>query len=76
MKIIKTMNHYRRDFEADIQCEGCGNIEHKSDCYDDRYFHDEVMPNKIRCSKCGKTRNELGIKGEYVETRYPEGLQV
>jgi len=76
MKIIKIASQYRRDFYADMECEGCGNIDRKVSGYDDRYFHDEVIPNKIRCSNCGKTRSELGITGEKTETKYPEGFQI
>ena len=76
MKIIRRLSQNRRDFRADFQCEGCGNVDHDISGYDDRFFHDEVIPNKIKCTKCGKTRAELGIEGEYTETKYPEGFQV
>jgi len=43
--------------------------------YDDRNFHDNVIPN-MECPKCGKsTKSENGVV-DYNETKYPEGWQV
>lgn len=75
MKIIQITSQFRRDFYADIECEGCGNKEKLEGGYDDRYYHDEVMP-KMKCKTCGKSRTELGVTTEHIETRYPEGMQV
>lgn len=75
MKIKKKISQHRRDFYADFECEGCGNVEFKKSGYDDRYFHDEVIPN-MKCKSCGKSRNDLGIEGDFTETKYPEGFQV
>lgn len=75
MKIAKMLSQNRRDFWADFECEGCGDVEHHQVGYDDRYFHDEVIPAMV-CKKCGKSRNDLGIKEEPTATRFPEGLQV
>ena len=71
MKIIIITSQYRRDFCADIECEGCGNKEKLTRGYDDRYYHDAVLPDR-KCSKCGKSRNELGIKSERTATRYAD----
>lgn len=76
MRIIKINHQHRRDFRADFECEGCGHIEKNVSGYDDRNFHDNVIPQKFRCPKCDKTREDLGIEGEYWETKYPEGLQI
>jgi hypothetical protein len=74
MKIIKILSQHRRDFRAVYCCENCGQeVEERG--YDDRNFHDNVVPN-MKCKECGKSRTDLGIKGEYVGTKYPEGLQV
>jgi hypothetical protein len=56
---------------------GCNNgcIVNDVKGYDDRYFHDEVLPSWY-CPKCKKSRNDLGIVGEPTETKYPEGFQV
>ena len=70
MKITKITRQYRRDFWADIECEGCGGKDEIRG-YDDRNYHDNVMP-KMRCKKCGKSRNDLGIWSEPTPTRYAE----
>jgi len=75
MKIKKINDRNRRDFYADYECEGCGHIDGNQSGYDDRNFHDNVIPNR-KCPACGKSRNDLGIIGEFVETRYPPELQV
>lgn len=69
MKIKEMISQYRRDFYATYECEGCGHVTEKQSGYDDRYFHDEVIPN-MKCKKCGKSRNDLGIVGEVTETKY------
>lgn len=74
MKIIKITEQYRRDFWADVKCENCGHTDTISG-YDDRNYHDNVMP-AMKCKKCGKSRNDLGIVGEVTRTRYPEGFQI
>jgi len=71
MKILKMLNQNRRDFWADFECEGCGHIEHHKCGYDDRNFHDNVIP-KMKCPQCQKSRNDLGITSERTATRYPE----
>lgn len=76
MRIIKIISQNRRDFWADMECEGCGNVDHDICGYDDDFFHNEVMPNMRKCSKCGKTRQELGIVGENMKPKYPAGLQL
>lgn len=74
MKIKEITYQYRRDFKAIFKCENCGNeIERWG--YDDRNFHDNVIPS-VKCENCGKSRNDLGISGEYTETKYPEGFQI
>lgn len=75
MKIMQINNQSRRDFRADYECESCGNIERNKSGYDDRNFHDNVIPN-MKCEKCGKSRNELGIQEEKTKTKYPEWFQV
>lgn len=68
MKIKKITNQVRRDFWAVFVCESCGTEETKRG-YDDRNFHDNVIPN-YPCPKCGKSRNDLGIKDEPTPTKY------
>lgn len=74
MKIKRMISQHRRDFWVDYECEGCGHIELDKSGYDDRNFHDNVIPN-MKCKKCGKSRNDLGIEGEYTNTKY-ESWQV
>jgi len=74
MKIIEMLYQNRRDFTAMFECEGCGNKQ-KSDGYDDRNFHDNVIP-AFKCSKCGKSRNDLNIISEPTQTKYVEGYQI
>lgn len=76
MKILRINYQHRRDFNADFICEGCGHIEYNKSGYDDRLFHDEVIPKRFACEECGKTREQLGIKGEFTQTKYPEGYQI
>lgn len=74
MRIKKMLSQHRRDFRAIFICEGCWN-GYETSGYDDRNFHDNVIPS-LPCPKCGKTRKDLGIEGEFTETKYPEGFQV
>lgn len=77
MQLIEIISQYRRDFKGKYKCEFCGHIETDSsmDSYDDRYYHDKVIPNK-NCHKCGKST--ISGNGTIVktETKYPEGYQV
>jgi hypothetical protein len=45
------------------------------DSYDDRYYHDNVIPNK-KCKKCGKSTLSEGDNIDKTPTKYPEGFQV
>jgi len=73
MRIKKIINQSRRDFNAIYECENCGHTQ-KDRGYDDRNFHDNVVPT-FKCAECGKSRNDLSIV-EFVETKYPEGYQI
>lgn len=80
MKIKEILRQHRRDFRAVYECEGCGEVHtgpngQGSRGYDDRNFHDNVIPN-LKCDVCGKSRNDLGIISEPTPTKYPEGFQV
>jgi hypothetical protein len=68
IKAIKSQN--RRDFYATYECEGCGHTTGQKSGYDDRNFHDNVIPSMI-CEGCGKSRNDLGIKAAPTATKYP-----
>jgi transcription elongation factor Elf1 len=75
MKIKNIISQHRRDFSANYECEGCGKEEVSNGGYDDRNYHDNVIPN-IKCKNCGKSRNDLGIKGELTETKYAAWMNV
>lgn len=74
MKIEKIVEQHRRDFYAIYKCESCGD-SFKDSGYDDRNFHDNVVPAMV-CKKCGLSSVELGSKIEHTETLYSEGFQV
>jgi transcription elongation factor Elf1 len=57
MKIKKIISQHRRDFEAIMVCEHCGNEHKLTSGYDDEYYHKEVVPN-MKCEICGKTSPE------------------
>lgn len=58
MKIIKSYSFHRRDFRADMECQHCGHVEKNVSCYDDSYFHQQVIPNMV-CKQCGKKGEEV-----------------
>lgn len=68
MKITEITSQSRRDFYAKVECEGCGSQD-KIGGYDDRNYHDNVIPD-IKCKKCGKSRNDLGITQEPTPTKH------
>lgn len=67
MKIQKILRQHRRDFTAIYECEHCGH-EHEAYGYDDRNFHENVIPKK-ECLECGKT---AGDDYRPLATKYPE----
>ena len=71
MEVIKKYNQYRRDCRIDLVCENCGHKEINRSGYDDRNFWDNVIPNR-KCSKCGKSTLDLGLKPSSVQTRYSD----
>lgn len=74
MRILEMKSQHRRDFRAIYECESCG-FRTESTGYDDRNFHDNVIPN-MKCRECKLSRNDCDIKSEYTETKYPEHYQV
>jgi transcription elongation factor Elf1 len=71
MKIKEIIRQHRRDFTAIYQCEHC-NHETKGSGYDDKNFHENVIP-KMKCSECGKTADK---NYRPLATKYPEGMQI
>jgi len=72
MKIKTKTYQNRRDFNAIMICEHCGNEEELNGGYDDAYYHNNVIP-AMKCEKCGKTAEE---SYKPMATVYPEGFQV
>ncbi|MEW8091280.1 MAG: hypothetical protein AB2784_16810 [Candidatus Thiodiazotropha endolucinida] len=71
MKIKKIISQHRRDFTAIYECEHCGHTEEASG-YDDRHFHENVIPDMV-CSKCGKKADE---SYRPLGTKYPDSAVV
>ena len=74
MHIKEKTYQNRRDFKAIFECQDCGHKVEKWG-YDDRFFHDEVVPG-MKCPECGKSSIDLGITNDFVQTKYPEGFQI
>ena len=68
MKVIKKYG-MRRDCYVDLECERCGEKEIKRFVCNDRNTWDNIVPN-WKCEKCGESTNSLGVKKEYMSTKY------
>jgi len=62
MKIKEYLNRMGNDFWASYQCEFCGAIKGSTVGYDDRYYHENVIP-KMVCDKCGLSTAEGKRRG-------------
>ena len=71
MRIKEITSQSRRDFRAVMVCEGCGHEQKLTSGYDDRNYHDNVIP-AMKCEKCGESRESLGIVAEPTPTQYAE----
>ena len=71
LKIKRILSQHRRDFYAIYECEHCG-YEYEDSGYDDAYFHNTVIPEKI-CPKCGKS---AGSDYRPLAPKYPEDYQI
>lgn len=71
MKIKKIISQYRRDFRAIYECESCGH-EHEQFGYDDRNFHENVIPG-MKCPECGKTSS---VDYRPLATKYEDHVVV
>lgn len=74
MRIKKFLHQNRRDFKAEFECEGCGEVVTKWG-YDDSNYHQNVVPT-MKCPKCGKNAIDLGTDYRPLMTRYPDGMTV
>lgn len=77
MKLIQILKQSRRDFQGVYECQFCGNQEIDSgmNSYDDRYYHDKVIPNK-ECKSCHKSTISEGDSIDNTPTKYSEGFQI
>ena len=75
MKIKNVISQNRRDFSAVMVCEFCGYETENDSCYDDRNFHDNVIPT-MECKECGKSTLSGGGTVAKTKTKYPDGLQL
>ena len=57
MRIKEITYQNRRDFKAIFECEHCGAVTGEIWGYDDRNYHENVIP-KMVCEACGKTADE------------------
>lgn len=72
MKIKKIISQHRRDFTAIYECDHCGH-EQQGYGYDDRNFHENVIP-KMECEKCGQTAKTEECRP--LATKHPEWQQL
>lgn len=72
MKIKEILSQHRRDFSAIFVCEHCGHEEKKNGCYDDEFYHTNVIPN-MECPSCGKKAPD---SYRPLATKYPADQQV
>ncbi|MCK9273431.1 hypothetical protein M0P65_07890 [Candidatus Gracilibacteria bacterium] len=71
MRIKEITSQNRRDFQAIYECEHCGFTE-RDYGYDDTYFHQTVIPNKV-CPQCGK---KAGENYRPLVTKYPDWVEI
>lgn len=72
MRIKEITSQHRRDFKAIYECEHCG-YEKKGTGYDDLNFHNYVIPNEMKCDKCGKLASE---NYRPLQPKYPADMQI
>lgn len=75
MKIKTILSQHRRDFTAKMFCEFCEHEEVLNGGYDDRNYHDNVIPT-MKCTSCGETTITGDGRVSHTETKYPEGYQI
>lgn len=77
MQLVEIIEQHRRDFKGRYVCEFCGEeyIDNGLSSYDDRNYHDNVIPS-IVCKHCGKSTISGGGEVKYTETKYPAWQQI
>ena len=74
MKIKQILSQHRRDFTAILVCDhpDCDAEQKLTSGYDDRNYHDNVIPS-FECGVCHRKALPETLK---VATKYPDGHQV
>lgn len=77
MKLQRIIKQHRRDFQGEYQCEFCNHISRDKgmDSYDDRFYHDVVIPN-AKCKICGESTFSKGGYVTHTDTKYPDTFQI
>ena len=61
----------RRDYTALMECEFCGHQQIDDSGYDDRNYHDNVIPNQ-KCKSCNKSTLSENGTVDVTATRYSD----
>ena len=72
MYITQILSQHRRDFSATIKCEHCGHEQKLTTGYDDRNYHDNVVPALI-CESCRKVADGSVAP---MGTKYAEAMTI
>ena len=72
MKIKTILSQTRRDFTAIFECEHCG-AEVTRTGYDDRFFHERVIPFEMKCPKCGESSPDTYRP---LATKHPDDMHI
>lgn len=75
MKIKKILSQIRRDYSAIMCCEFCQHEQEDKSGYDDRYYHDNIIPNMV-CRKCGESTISKNGTVDKTPTKYPPHFTV
>ena len=66
MRITKTFDWNRRDFNFDAVCEHCDNEESYAGGYDDDNYYNNVVPS-FKCSSCGESSLSKVVEGPTIK---------
>lgn len=71
MVIKKILSQSRRDFTAVMKCEFCNKETTNNSGYDDRYYHDNVIPS-MKCGTCLKSTSSESGEIKKTATKYSD----
>lgn len=75
MRIKEITTQSRRDFTAIMECEFCNTEWVNRYGYDDRNYHDNVIP-RMKCDRCGKSTVSENAPIDHTETKYPDNFYI